>query len=97
MKLSQGILRPGRVLEVLDNGKIKATAPGLFNAQDQPLLPPILPFPSWHANSYSSPKVGDEVWVLNLMDNPLQLHWFRKDNFTENPVIQEENVEVLCN
>ena len=41
--------------------------------------------------------MGDEVWVLNLMDNPLQLHWFRKDNFTENPVIQEENVEVLCN
>jgi hypothetical protein len=96
MKLSQGTLRPGRVIEVLENGEIRAAAPGLFSEQDKDQLPPILPFPSWHANTYSAPKIGDEVWVLNFMDNPLQLHWFRKDNYKENlgDIIKEENVDV---
>ena len=97
MKLSQGILRPGKVLEVLENGNIKASAPGLFSAEDQSNLPPIFPFTSWHANSYSAPEVGDEVWILNLMDNPLQLYWFRKDKYEQNSIIKEENVEVICN
>lgn len=97
MKLSQGILRPGKVLEVLEHGNIRVSAPGLFSSQDQNKLPPVYPFTSWHANSFSSPKIGDEVWVLNLMDNPLQLYWFRKDKYEENPQIQEENVEVICN
>lgn len=98
MKLSQGTLRPGRVIEVLENGEIRAAAPGLFSEQDKDQLPPILPFPSWHANTYSAPKIGDEVWVLNFMDNPLQLHWFRKDNYKENlgDIIKEENVDVIC-
>lgn len=99
MKLSNGILRPGIVLEVLDDGKIKASAPGLFSEQDKKLLPPIYPFTTNHANSFSSPVIGEEVWVLNLTDNPLQLYWFRKDNFAENDkkIIGETNVEVLCN
>lgn len=105
MKLVNGILRPGIVLEVLENGKIKASAPGLFSAQDQELLPPIMPFfelMGCHANSFSTPIEGDEVWVLNLTDNPRQLYWFRKDDHIANneEIFAEggtENVEILCN
>jgi hypothetical protein len=105
MKLINGTLRPGQVLEVLENGKIKASAPGLFSSQDQNNLPPIMPFfelSSSHANSFSTPQVGDEVWVLNMSDNPLQLYWFRKDDhITNNSKIFEEggseNVEIICN
>lgn len=105
MKLINGILRPGEVLEILDNGKIRASAPGLFSSKDKNNLPPIMPF--WelvgsHANSFSTPILGDEIWVLNLTDNPLQLYWFRKDNHIEaNKEIFDEtgttNVEILCN
>ena len=105
MKLVNGILRPGEILEVLEDGKIKASAPGLFVEDDLQLLPPIMPFwelISSHANSYSTPIVGDEVWVLNLTDNPLQLYWFRKDNHVKaNKELFNEtgtaNVEILCN
>lgn len=105
MKLAAGILRPGIILEVLDNGKIKASAPGLFSSEDKDLIPPIMPF--WeligsHSNSFSTPIKGDEVWVLNLTDNPLQLYWFRKDPHidTNKEIFEEggiENVEILCN
>ena len=103
MKLINGILRPGNILEVLDNGKIKASAPGLFSAEDPlELLPPIMPFYELmgsHANSYSTPIVGEECWVLNMQDNPLQLYWFRKDDHIENNkgIFEEggtENVEI---
>ena len=107
MTLANAILRPGIVLAVLENGKITASAPGLFHREDIDLLPPIMPFCELcgsHSNSYSEPTVGDEVWVLNLMDNPLQLYWFRKDYHIEgNSNIFEDlgdggtNVEVLCN
>lgn len=105
MKLVNGILRPGEILEVLENGKIKASAPGLFTKEDKDLNPPIMPF--WelmgsHANTFSTPIVGDEIWLLNLIDNPLQLYWFRKDDhITHNKEIFAEtgtaNVEILCN
>ena len=105
MKLINGILRPGEILEVLENGKIKASAPGLFAEEDKDLNPPIMPF--WelmgsHANAFSTPIVGDEIWLLNLTDNPLQLYWFRKDNhIAANADIFSEagtaNVEILCN
>jgi hypothetical protein len=100
MKLSNAILRPGKVLEVVDaNGTIKVSAPGLFSDQDDPqLLPPVTPLLLFHSNQYSTPLVDDEVWVLNFTDNTQQLYWFRKDNYIENNKdIQEEvNVEVLC-
>ena len=56
MKLINGIIRPGEILEVLENGKIKASAPGLFSEEDLENLPPIMPF--WeligsHANTFS--------------------------------------------
>ena len=66
MKLATGILRPGIILEVLDNWKIKVSAPGLFSSEDKDLIPPIMPF--WeligsHSNSFSTPVKGDEEKV----------------------------------
>lgn len=92
-------MRPGRVIEVLGSGNVKVTAPGLFAEEDKDLLPTVMPFFGLHANTYSEPKLDDEVWVLNFDDNPLQLFWFRKDDRTEHnaDLEGEENVEVLCN
>lgn len=105
MKLINGILRPGIVLEYLGEGKIKASAPGLFSEEDKDKLPPIMPFfeiISSHTNSFSEPHINEEVWILNLLDNPLQLYWFRKDNHIENNKEipwegDQTNVEVICN
>lgn len=101
MKLCNAILRPGKILEVIDNnGTIKVSAPGLFSHEDDPkLLPPVTPFLTSHTNEFSKPIVDDEVWVINFLDNTQQLYWFRKDNFVENnkKILEEENVEVLCN
>lgn len=92
-------MRPGRVIEVLGSGNVKCSAPGLFSEEDKENLPTVMPFFGLHANSYSEPKVQDEVWVLNVEDNPLQLFWFRKDDRTEHnqDIEQEENVEILVN
>lgn len=105
MRLLNGTLRPGTILEVMENGKIKASVPGLFHEEDKDACPPIMPF--WeligsHANMFSTPIKGDEVWVLNMADNPYQLYWFRKDNQSEinQEILEEtkgENVEILCN
>lgn len=102
MKLSKGTIRPGTVLEVLDNGIIKASAPGLFSFVDDPeMLPPIMPwFIGHNTNAFSKLKQYDEVWIMNFSDNPRQLYWFRKDNITENTNVAintEENVEIVCN
>ena len=99
MELMNGILRPGNVLEVLENGCIKAYAPGLFSKEDKDKLPPIMPFFGLHSNTFSSPLEGDEIWVLNITNNPQQLFWFRKDDYKENnkDLIGEENVEIICN
>jgi hypothetical protein len=97
------------VLEILDNGCIKASAPGLFSSADDPkLLPPIMPwFIGSNSNSFSKLNQYDEVWILNFSDNPLQLYWFRKDNIADNneltipgtdtSISSEENVEIVCN
>lgn len=101
MKLLHATIRPGIVLEVLENGEIKASAPGLFSFIDDPtLLPPILPWMIGNnSNSFSQPKLYDEIWLMNFEDNPRQLYWFRKDDIkrNENIPLTEENVEVLCN
>ena len=100
MKLSRGTIRPGIVLEVLKNGDIKATAPGLFNVNESPEnLPPIMPwFIGGNSNTFSSVKKYDEVWVMNFSDNPQQLYWFRKDDPEKTNIpITENNVEILCN
>lgn len=80
-----GEMRPGVVLEVIDNkGSIKASVPGLFSKEDKEYLPPIVPWPSGGSlNSFSSPKILDEVWVIFFTDNPEQLFWLRKDSFSK--------------
>jgi len=106
MKLFHGSVRPGKVLKIIEDGAgaIKASAPGLFTEADgTEVLPPVYPWPfGHHANSYSCPKVGEEVWVMSFTDNPLQLHWVRKDDFPENlkdlPLTDEaQNLEVVVN
>lgn len=101
MRLSEGTIRPGTVIEVLENGCIKASAPGLFNFADDPnLMPPIMPwFIGGISNIYSQPKPYDDVWIMNFDDNPRQLYWFRKDKLADNTnlPIAEENIEILCN
>lgn len=104
MKLSKATLRPGNVLEVLDGYKIKAQAPGLFTSEDSlEDLPPIMPWPGGvNTGAWSEPEPGQEVWILNLTDNPAELFWFRKDRLENGsgaaPATYEEvqNVEVLC-
>lgn len=92
-------MRPGRVIEVLGSGNVKVEAPGLFSEEDKENLPTVMPFFGLHNNSYSEPKEDDEVWVLNVEDNPLQLFWFRKDDRTghNDELESEENVEIICN
>ena len=101
MNLYNATIRPGKVLEVLENGDIKATAPGLFSYMDSTdKLPPIKAwFIGSNCNNYSKPMPQDEVWIMNFTDNPRQLYWFRKDRIenNENIPIGEENVEVVCN
>ena len=106
MRLIHATIRPGKVLEVIEDGAgaIKVSAPGLFtDADGTEVLPPVYPWPfGCHANGYSCPKVDDEVWVLSFADNALQLHWVRKDNFPENlselPLADEaQNLEVVVN
>lgn len=78
-------MRPGTILEVLDSkGTIKAEVPGLFSSEDKDDLPPIYAFNISGSNSFSSPNVNDEVWVLFFDNNPEELRWFRKDPFDQN-------------
>lgn len=101
MKLLKAVIRPGNVISVSDNGNIKASAPGLFSFVDDPSkLPPIMPWQiGSNSNAFTKPKAGDNVWIMNFLDNPLQLYWFRKDNASscDNIDFSEKNVEVLCN
>ena len=98
MKLYNATLRPARVLEILEKGKIKVEAPGLFSRQDLENLPPVLPWFTGGTNAYSSINVGELVWILSVDDNPSQLYWFRKDDPEDNEDLSGlQNVEVLCN
>lgn len=104
MKLMHGTIRPGKVLEIIETGAIKVSAPGLFTDVDGiEVLPPVYPWPfGHHPNSYSCPKIDEEVWVINFADNPLQLHYIRKDNLAvglqDMPLSDEtQNLEVIVN
>lgn len=100
MKLFNGILRPGKVLEVIEDGKgvIKVSAPGLFSEEDIDFLPPVEPFFGLHPNSFSMPVVDEEVWVLNFSDNIQQLYWFKKDDYKINieSLFEDGIQEVIC-
>ena len=82
MELQKCILRPARVVKVLDRNVIKVSAPGLFSTTDDPdLLPPVYPFLELTKNSFSELVVGDEVWLLSVQDNPQELFWIRKPDY----------------
>lgn len=105
MDFKNATMRPGRVVEVLGGGKIRASVPGLFNKQDGTNLPILSQFTmGGGSNAYSAPNLCDEIWVLNDPSNPESLYWFRKDksdskNFEEAgiDVGDSKNVEILCN
>ena len=102
MKLSSAVMRPGRVIEVLDGSKIRASVPGLFNKQDSSVLPIINPFiMGGNANEQSYPNIHDEIWVLNDPETPEALYWFRKDKTDENNsslgINDSKHVEIICN
>lgn len=86
MELSQGHIRPGNILQVVDNqGVIKASCCGLFSEVDSvDKLPPIYQFSFGSANNFYTPRVGEEIWVLFFDDNPLELFYIRKENISEN-------------
>lgn len=95
MHLSSGHIHPGRVLAVADSkqGTIKATVCGLFSDADSPdKLPPIYPWQPACANSFSSVRPGDDIWVIFFSDNPMELFWLRNDNIPESlsSVLSEE-------
>ena len=102
MKLANGIMRPGTVVEVLYGGCIKAAAPGLFSITDDPDdLPPIMPLVgSGTSGGSTTIKRGDEVWVLNFSDNLQQLYWIKKysyDAYPSNVPMFGRDVEIMCN
>lgn len=67
MNFSTSTLRPGKVLQVVDEkGTVKLSAPGLFAENSDPdLLPPAYPICPVHRGGYSSPLEGDRIWVLH--------------------------------
>jgi hypothetical protein len=118
MKLMSATIRPAKVLEIVEdgNGTIKVSAPGLFpdvdsegNPIDTTLLPPIYPWPfGHHSNSYSCPKVDEQIWVMSFEDNSMQLYWVRKDDWIAEESLPEnmqglpltdetQNLEVVVN
>lgn len=57
-----------------------------------------MPWNTGNSNSYTAPRVGDQVWVANFSDNPMQLYWVRKDDRVLNKALESQsNVEVVCN
>lgn len=82
MRLETCEIRPGKVLQVIDNyGRIKASCVGIFSEQDDPdLLPPMSQFFKISSTQYSQPHVGDDIYVFVFADNPqLFLYVFRGD------------------
>lgn len=87
MNFAKAKMRPGTVLETSNNGILRAEVPGLFHKSDLKNLPPIRPFPATSSNNFSTPAVGEEVWVLFFEDNPEELRWFRKEDGDSNEFV----------
>ena len=106
MKLIQGNIRPGTVLELIDGsvGCVKVSAQGIFtDADGTEVLPPVYPWPfGYHRNSFSCPVIGEEIWLLSFNDNPMQLYWAHKDDLSvalkDLPTSDAgQNLEVVLN
>jgi len=82
MNLKKCDVRPGKVLQVVDNyGTIKASAPGLFSEQDDhDLLPPVIPFLVPSSTAFVQPHVGDNIWVWYFYNNPQELLYTFRSN-----------------
>lgn len=98
MDLNKCIIRPAKVVKVLENNILKVSAPGLFSQTEDPeKLPPVYPFIETTKNSYSEINENDEVWLLSVKDNPSELFWIRKPDYEfgmmEKPA--SGNLEVL--
>lgn len=82
MKLEDCELRPGTVVEVIDEwGTIKAAAAGVFSEEEDPeLLPPVYPFMQSSSSSFCQPQVNDLIWLWINRTNPQELYYtFRSD------------------
>lgn len=101
MRLDRCEIRPGFVLQVVDNyGTVKASVTGVFSEEADPdTLPPIIPFLSLSRGTFSHPKENDPIWVLVNKDNPQELLYFRQGDFKGqlDDVLSKsyEDVEVL--
>lgn len=100
MDFRNGHMRPGKVVDVLAGGVIKASVPGLFSGSDAADdLPPIHPFPFDGCNAFSTVEKDDEVWVMFFDNNPLELFWMRKDNgngYYDDYLNDNKYVDILC-
>lgn len=92
-------MRPGTVLSVLDGGKITASAPGLFSAEDKENLPPIAPYLEG-----ARVRVDDTVWILNSVNKTEKacLYWLPKNNSESHLTCEKNdaiptNAKVVCN
>lgn len=95
MNFSTSTLRPGKVLQVVDEkGTVKISAPGLFAADSDPdMLPPVYPMCPVHRGGFSSPLVDDRVWVLHD-DSNSQLFLYIKFNDLPYEVTKLLNTET---
>lgn len=77
MELSNGYIRPGKVLKVVNNyGTIKCSAVGVFAEDADPdKLPPVIPFTKTSSTSFSQPHEGDKIWVILFYDNPQEIFY----------------------
>lgn len=82
MRLSECEIRPGTVLEAIDeNGTIKAACAGVFSEEDDPeMLPPVYPFMQSSASSFNQPHPNDLIWVWIFHDNPQELFYTFRSN-----------------
>jgi hypothetical protein len=99
MELYNAYLRPGKILEVVDNyGNVKCSVVGIFkDDEDLTKLPVISPAPFMRTSPYSfvQPKAGDDVWVMLFSDNPqLLFYLFQSSQF----VLYKKVInQLLCN
>jgi hypothetical protein len=101
MKLQTAEIRPGFVLQVVDNyGTVKASVTGVFSDEADPdTLPPVYPFMSLSRGTFSHPKENDPIWVLFSSSNPQELLYVRQADLNEqlSDTLDKsyEDVEVL--
>lgn len=75
MELDQVFVKIGTVKQILPDGFIKARVEGSFDDEDLSKLPPIRFSPFTGTGSFSTPYVGERVWVIGDHSDPLALFW----------------------